>query len=49
MWKEIIAPLIAIEFVSGDGSEGRDTTSLFAGDESKAGKRGMVRSHNGVE
>ncbi|NJP10982.1 MAG: Uma2 family endonuclease [Leptolyngbyaceae cyanobacterium RU_5_1] len=38
MWKEIVAPLIAIEFVSGDGSEERDTTSPFAGDESKAGK-----------
>jgi Uma2 family endonuclease len=38
MWKEIIAPLIAIEFVSGDGSEERDTTSPFAGDEAKAGK-----------
>jgi Uma2 family endonuclease len=38
LWKEIIAPLIAIEFVSGDGSEERDTTSPFTGDESKAGK-----------
>ncbi len=38
LWKEIIAPLIAIEFVSGDGSEERDTTSPFSGDESKAGK-----------
>jgi Uma2 family endonuclease len=38
MWKEIIAPLIAIEFVSGDGSEERDATSPFAGDGSKAGK-----------
>ncbi len=38
MWKEIIAPLIAIEFVSGDGTEERDTTSPFAGDEAKAGK-----------
>lgn len=27
MWKEIIVPLIAIEFVSGDGSEERDRTS----------------------
>lgn len=26
MWKEVIAPLIALEFVSGDGSEERDTT-----------------------
>jgi Uma2 family endonuclease len=32
MWKEIIAPLIAIEFVSGDGSEERDATSPFAED-----------------
>lgn len=38
MWKEIIAPLIAIEFVSGDGSEERDTTSPLTGDDEKAGK-----------
>jgi Uma2 family endonuclease len=38
LWKEIIAPLIAIEFVSGDGREERDTTSPFASDEAKAGK-----------
>jgi Uma2 family endonuclease len=38
MWKEIIAPLIAIEFVSGDGAEERDTTSPFVDDEAKAGK-----------
>jgi Uma2 family endonuclease len=46
LWKEIVAPLIAIsyaegyanEFVSGDGSEERDTTSPFGGDEAKAGK-----------
>jgi Uma2 family endonuclease len=38
LWKEIIAPLIAIEFVSGDGTEERDQTSPFAGDESRAGK-----------
>lgn len=38
MWKEIIAPLIAIEFVSGDGSEERDATSPLSADEAKAGK-----------
>jgi Uma2 family endonuclease len=38
MWKEIIAPLIAIEFTSGDGTEERDATSPFAGQGSKAGK-----------
>jgi Uma2 family endonuclease len=38
MWKEIIAPLIAIEFVSGDGSEERDATSPFAEDGAKVGK-----------
>jgi Uma2 family endonuclease len=38
MWKEIIAPTIAIEFVSGDGTEERDATSPFAGNEAKAGK-----------
>lgn len=37
MWKEFIAPLIAIEFVSGEGSEERDTTPP-SGDNSKAGK-----------
>lgn len=42
MWQEIVAPLIVIEFVSGNGSEERDTTSPFSGDgatsEAKAGK-----------
>jgi Uma2 family endonuclease len=38
MWKEIIAPLIAIEFVSGDGSEERDATSPFENTQAKAGK-----------
>jgi Uma2 family endonuclease len=38
LWKEIVAPLIAIEFVSGDGSEERDRTSPLSGDGSKAGK-----------
>jgi Uma2 family endonuclease len=38
LWKEIVAPLIAIEFVSGDGSEERDATSPFASDDAKAGK-----------
>jgi Uma2 family endonuclease len=38
LWKEIVAPLIAIEFVSGDGSEERDVTSPFTGDGAKAGK-----------
>ncbi len=41
LWKEIIVPLIAIEFVSGDGSEERDQTSPFSGkpeEKIKAGK-----------
>lgn len=40
MWQEIIAPLIAIEFVSGDGTEERDYTSPLTGNASnnKAGK-----------
>jgi Uma2 family endonuclease len=38
MWKEIVAPLIAIEFVSGDGSEERDATSPLLNSEAKAGK-----------
>ncbi len=37
LWKEIVAPLIAIEFVSGNGTEERDATSPFDGGE-KAGK-----------
>jgi Uma2 family endonuclease len=38
MWKEVIAPLIAIEFTSGDGSEERDRTSPFGAGAAKAGK-----------
>ncbi|MEA5618813.1 Uma2 family endonuclease [Cronbergia sp. UHCC 0137] len=43
MWKEIVAPFIAIEFVSGNGSEERDTSSLneideTTGEKKKAGK-----------
>jgi Uma2 family endonuclease len=38
MWKEIIAPLIAIEFTSGDGTEERDRTSPFTDPGAKAGK-----------
>jgi Uma2 family endonuclease len=38
LWKEIISPLIAIEFTSGDGTEERDRTSPFSSDEAKAGK-----------
>jgi Uma2 family endonuclease len=28
MWQELIAPLIVLEFVSGDGTEERDTTPM---------------------
>lgn len=38
MWKEIIAPLLAIEFVSGNGTEERDRTSPFSSDDAKGGK-----------
>jgi Uma2 family endonuclease len=38
MWMEVIAPLIAIEFVSGDGTEERDYTSPFRNGSSQAGK-----------
>ncbi len=38
MWKEKVVPLIAIEFVSGNGCEERDRTSPFENAESKAGK-----------
>ena len=36
MWKEYVAPLIVIEFVSGDGSEERDKTPPSQGE--KVGK-----------
>jgi Uma2 family endonuclease len=36
LWKEFVAPLIAIEFVSGSGAEERDTTA--PSDNQKAGK-----------
>lgn len=41
LWREFIAPLIALEFASGDGTEERDTTPLFltdVGEVSKPGK-----------
>jgi Uma2 family endonuclease len=38
LWKEIVAPLIAIEFVSGNGNEERDKTSPLTNPEAKAGK-----------
>lgn len=38
MWQEIVAPLIVIEFVSGDGSEERDATSPLTEDQANAGK-----------
>lgn len=38
LWKEIVAPLIAIEFVSGNGAEERDATSPFLTEDAKAGK-----------
>lgn len=38
LWKEIIAPMIAIEFVSGDGTEERDDTAPAMNGSTKAGK-----------
>ena len=38
LWQEIIAPLIVIEFVSGNGSEERDQTSPLVSPPRKAGK-----------
>ncbi len=38
LWQEFIAPLIAIEFVSGDGSEEHDSTSPLRSAGQKAGK-----------
>ena len=51
MWKEFIVPLIAIEFVSGDGSEERDRTSPLQPIESNGssgnGAAKQVASGNG--
>jgi Uma2 family endonuclease len=38
MWKEKVVPLIAIEFVLGNGAEERDRTSPFKDEDSEAGK-----------
>lgn len=38
LWKEYVAPFIAIEFVSGDGSEERDKTPPSQSEGSKVGK-----------
>ncbi len=38
LWKEFVAPLIVIEFVSGDGSEERDRTPPSQGKDGKVGK-----------
>ncbi len=38
LWQEVVAPLMAIEFVSGNGAEERDATAPWSGDGSKAGK-----------
>lgn len=37
MWREVVVPTIAIEFVSGDGSEERDTTPRLGEDGARAG------------
>ncbi len=39
LWKEVVAPLIAIEFVSGNGHEERDQTSPFADESSEEGAK----------
>ncbi|BAZ28238.1 hypothetical protein NIES4074_06690 [Cylindrospermum sp. NIES-4074] len=38
LWKEYVAPLIVIEFVSGDGAEERDKTPPSPGNDGKVGK-----------
>jgi len=40
LWREFIAPLIALEFASGDGTEERDTTPLFQTDSGEVSKPG---------
>jgi Uma2 family endonuclease len=38
LWKELVKPLIALEFVSGDGAEERDATAPLPSGDAKAGK-----------
>jgi Uma2 family endonuclease len=38
LWKEYVAPLIVLEFVSGDGSEERDKTPPSQGEDGNVGK-----------
>ncbi len=40
LWQELIPPLIVLEFVSGDGSEERDNTSLILGENQLTQKPG---------
>jgi Uma2 family endonuclease len=40
LWREFQAPLIALEFASGDGQEERDATPLSVGNEGKSKKPG---------
>jgi Uma2 family endonuclease len=40
LWREFIAPLVVLEFASGDGTEERDKTPLGAGGASEATKPG---------
>ena len=40
LWEELIAPLIVLEFVSGDGSEERDKTPLSLSDQKTEQKPG---------
>jgi Uma2 family endonuclease len=40
LWRELMAPLIALEFASGDGAEERDSTPLSFSDDEKVTKPG---------
>ncbi|MCA1994553.1 MAG: Uma2 family endonuclease, partial [Coleofasciculus sp. S288] len=40
LWKEYVAPLIVLEFVSGDGSEERDKTPAFSPNQQETTKPG---------
>jgi Uma2 family endonuclease len=40
LWQELIAPLVVLEFVSGDGSEERDKTPLSLSDQKTEQKPG---------
>jgi len=48
LWQEFIAPLIVLEFVSGDGSEERDKTPVFVSEQEGRAKPGKFWIYENV-